>query len=161
MTAALTFSAVLPSLLLLWYFYSRDKYPEPPRVVATAFLLGVATIPFVLGFGHLVERMIGSAPDDPYLAGAIDAFVYAALPEEALKLTVLLLYVRRHSAFDEPMDGLVYGVAISLGFATLENIVYVSSGDLRLAAVRAVTSLPCHCTLGAIMGYYVALACGR
>jgi hypothetical protein len=158
MTAALTFSAVLPSLLLLWYFYSRDKYPEPPRVVATAFLLGVATIPLVLGFCHVVERMIGAGPDDPYFAGMIDAFVYAALPEEALKLAILLLYVRRHSAFDEPMDGLVYGVAASLGFATLENILYVSAGDFQMAAVRAATSLPCHCTLGAIMGYYVARA---
>lgn len=158
MSAALTFSAVFPSLLLLWYFYSRDKYPEPPRVVVTTFVLGVATIPVALGFGAIVERAIGPGPADPYLAGAIDAFVYAALPEEALKLAVLLLYVRRNSAFDEPMDGLVYGVAVSLGFATLENVIYVSSGGLRLAIVRALTTLPCHCTLGAIMGFYVARA---
>jgi protease PrsW len=153
---ALMFSAVLPSILLLWYFYSRDKYPEPPRVVATAFLLGVATIPVVLGFGRLVELALGDWPRDPYLAGAVDALVYAALPEEALKLAVMVGYVRRHSAFDEPMDGLVYGVATSLGFATLENVLYVSSGNLQLAAIRAATTLPCHCTLGAIMGYYVA-----
>ena len=68
MSAALTFSAVFPSLLLLWYFYSRDKYPEPPRVVITAFVLGVATIPLVLGFGAIVERAIGPGPADPYLA---------------------------------------------------------------------------------------------
>jgi hypothetical protein len=157
-TVALTFSAVLPSLLLLWYFYSRDKYPEPPRVVATTFVLGVATIPLVLGFGRLVEPLLGGWPADPYLGGAVDAFVYAALPEEALKLAVLLLYVRRHSAFDEPMDGLVYGVAVSLGFATLENVIYVSAGSIQLAVVRALTTLPCHGTLGAIMGYYVGRA---
>jgi hypothetical protein len=151
-------SAVLPSLLLLWYFYSRDKYPEPPRVVALAFTLGVATIPVVLGFGHLVELAMDDGPRDPYLAGVVDAFVYAALPEEALKLLVMLAYVRRQSAFDEPMDGLVYGVATSLGFATLENVLYVSAADLSLAVVRATTTLPVHCTLGVIMGYYVARA---
>lgn len=158
MTVALMFSAVLPSVLLLWYFYSRDKYPEPPRVVATAFVLGVATIPLVLAFGWLVELALGDGPSDPYIAGLVDAFVYAALPEEALKLAVMLAYVRRQSAFDEPMDGLVYGVATSLGFATLENVIYVSAADLQLAIVRAVTTLPCHCTLGVIMGYYVAQA---
>jgi hypothetical protein len=161
MAIALVLSAVVPSLLLLWYFYSRDICPEPPRVVALTFALGVATIPLVLAFGAgaewILER-IGAAPTDPYLVGLVDAFVYAALPEEALKLAVLLLYVRRHSAFEEPMDGLVYGVAVSLGFATLENVLYVMSSGFHLALVRALTTLPAHCTLGAIMGFYVARA---
>lgn len=151
-------SAVVPSLLLLWYFYSRDIYPEPHRIVWTTFALGVATIPGVYGFGWIIDQLGGDSLVDPYAAGAMKAVVYAAVPEEALKLAVLLAYVRRQQAFDEPMDGLVYGVAVSLGFATLENILYVRVGGLDLALVRAFTALPCHATLGAIMGFYVGRA---
>ncbi len=71
---------------------------------------------------------------------------------------MIVWYARRHSAFDEPMDGLVYGVAASLGFATLENVLYVAQGGLGVAMLRAVTSIPAHATFGAIMGYYVGQA---
>jgi RsiW-degrading membrane proteinase PrsW (M82 family) len=148
---------VTPSLLLLWYFHSRDVYPEPGRVVWTTFALGVLTagpvLLFALPMGAFLELL-----SDPFAAGAYEAFVLAAIPEETLKLAVLLWYARRHSAFDEPMDGLVYGVAASLGFATLENILYVAQGGLGVAILRAVTSIPGHATFGAIMGYYVGQA---
>ncbi|MEZ4385030.1 MAG: PrsW family glutamic-type intramembrane protease [Nannocystaceae bacterium] len=153
----LALSTVMPSLLLLWYFHSRDVYPEPARVVWTTFALGVLiagpVLLFALPMGAFAEQL-----SDPFAAGAYEAFVLAALPEETFKLAVLVWYARRHSAFDEPMDGLVYGVAASLGFATLENILYVAQGGLGVAVLRAVTSIPGHATFGAIMGYYVGQA---
>lgn len=153
----LALSMVMPSLLLLWYFHSRDAYPEPASVVWRTFGLGVlSAIPvlmFALPMGELLEGIT-----DPFLAGLYEAFVLASIPEEVCKLAVILWYARRHSAFDEPMDGLVYGVAASLGFATLENVLYVAQGGLGVAMLRAVTSIPGHATFGAIMGYYVGQA---
>jgi len=155
--SVLALSMVMPSLLLLWYFHSRDAYPEPASVVWRTFGLGVlSAIPvlmFALPMGTFLEGI-----DDPFLAGVYEAFVLASIPEEVCKLAVILWYARRHSAFDEPMDGLVYGVAASLGFATLENVLYVAQGGLGVAMMRAVTSIPGHATFGAIMGYYVGRA---
>ncbi len=147
-------SMVTPSLLLLWYFHSRDVYPEPGRVVWTTFVLGVLTAIPVLLFAIPMETYLQHI-EHPIAFGAYEAFVLASIPEETFKFAVLLWYVRRHSAFDEPMDGLVYGVAASLGFATLENVLYVAQGGLAVAILRAVTSLPAHATFGAIMGYYI------
>ena len=64
----------------------------------------------------------------------------------------------RNRAFDEPMDGIVYGVVASLGFATLENILFVFNGGMSVAVSRAFTAVPLHAFVGAIMGYYVGQA---
>jgi hypothetical protein len=71
---------------------------------------------------------------------------------------VVVYFCSRHKEFDEPMDGVVYGAVASLGFATLENILYVSTGGLGLAVVRALSAVPGHAFMGAIMGSYVARA---
>ena len=94
----------------------------------------------------------------PMFSGFFTAFVMAAFPEELFKYLVLTRYSARNPAFDEPMDGVVYGVTASLGFATLENILYVANGGLGVAITRAITAVPSHACLGAIMGYYVGQA---
>ncbi|MDF1662424.1 MAG: PrsW family glutamic-type intramembrane protease [Planctomycetota bacterium] len=152
-------AAVFPSLLLLWYFHSRDVYPEPPRVLWTTFGLGLLTIiPTLLFSMPILMALESRADQNPYVLGFAKAFVTAAMPEEFFKLAVLWLYCVKHEAFDEPMDGIVYGVSVSLGFATLENILFVASGGLSLAITRALTAVPGHACLGAIMGYYVGQA---
>jgi len=96
--------------------------------------------------------------EHPVLASALEAFFVAAIPEEFFKLVVLLFYCMRKEAFDEPMDGIVYGVVASLGFAALENLLYVVDGGTGVAFSRAFTAVPLHAFLGAIMGYYVGQA---
>ncbi|MCP5113023.1 MAG: PrsW family intramembrane metalloprotease, partial [bacterium] len=150
-------SAVVPSLLLMWYFHVRDTFPEPPRVVWTTFALGIAIVVPVVMMAWPFDQF-AEALADPFLYGLAAAFLAAAIPEELFKLVVLWRYSARHLEFDEPMDGVVYGVAVSLGFATLENILYVSEGGLAVAALRALTAVPGHAFLGAIMGYYVGQA---
>jgi hypothetical protein len=66
--------------------------------------------------------------------------------------------VAKDPSFDEPMDGLVYGMTASLGFATLENVLYVGEGGANVALMRALTAVPGHACTGAIMGAYVARA---
>jgi RsiW-degrading membrane proteinase PrsW (M82 family) len=158
-TAFTAVSAIVPSLLLVAYFHSRDVYPEPFRATWLTFGLGVLSVLPVLAVGVPVNRLLaGFGPDNAYLSGAAGAFLSAAIPEECCKFLVVYFYAARHKAFDEPMDGVVYGVVASLGFATLENIMYTSHGGLMVAVLRAVTAVPGHAFYGAVMGYFVGQA---
>lgn len=150
-------AALLPSLLLVVYFHQRDVYPEPPGVLWRTFGLGILTVFPVLVVAWPLDGLIESI-ENPLLYGAAAAFFSAAIPEELFKFLVLWGYSARHMEFDEPMDGLVYGATASLGFATLENVLYVSEGGLGVALLRAVTAVPGHGFLGAIMGYFVGRA---
>lgn len=150
-------SAVVPSLLLVWYFHARDLNREPAAVIWATFGLGVAiVVPVLLCAWPLASVLKGVA--DPALRGVLDAIFTAAMPEEAWKLVVVAGFAARHKEFDEPMDGIVYGAIASLGFATLENVLYVAGGGLGIAVLRAVTAVPGHAFMGAIMGWFVARA---
>lgn len=152
-TFVLTF---LPAVLLMGYFYRRDRNREPRKVLTGTFLLGVFSfLPVVL-----VENFLSSlnvlSHANPLLFNLYDMFVNVAVPEEFFKLLVIILYSARTAAFDEPMDGIVYGVAAALGFATIENFFYVVEGGFGTALTRAILSVPSHAFWGAILGYSVA-----
>jgi RsiW-degrading membrane proteinase PrsW (M82 family) len=155
-------AAVVPALLLIWYFYRQDRFPEPQRVLLMTFFLGVlTTVPAgVVEWLMMTGGLPGLAPT-PLLAG-LSLAATAGVTEEVFKWLVVILYCARNKEFDEPMDGIVYGVVASLGFATLENYLYVQmspEGTLLLTALaRAFTAVPCHAFLGAIMGYHVGQA---
>ncbi len=149
--------ALLPTYLILRHFLKNDRYPEPTGVIMNTYFLGVGIIIPAVILALLLTRLIPEGLS-PWALGAAAAFLSAAIPEEALKLLVLCRYCLRHRAFDEPMDGIVYGVTVSLGFATLENVLYVVKGGLSVAIARGLTAVPGHAFLGVIMGYYVGQA---
>ena len=149
-------AAVLPALLLVWFFHARDTFPEPPRVLWATFGLGCLSVIPAVALGMTIEPVLQTR--DALSVAAFQAFVIAALCEEASKLSVLVGYSFRRSEFDEPMDGIVYGAAASLGFAGLENVLYVLDGGFGIAILRGLLSVPGHATYGAVMGYYVGRA---
>ena len=157
MVPFLVASAIVPSLLLIWFFHARDVYPEPQRVVWATFALGVLTI-LPAGAIELVENAGLKHIADPFVGGTLDGFLCAGLTEELFKYAIVVLYCMRHKEFDEPMDGIVYGSIASLGFATLENFFYVVQGGEGIAIFRAFTAVPGHAFMGAIMGYFVGQA---
>jgi RsiW-degrading membrane proteinase PrsW (M82 family) len=150
-------SAVVPSMLLIWFFHARDVYPEPQRVVWATFGLGVATCVPAIALELPIAAAIKNVPN-PLAQGTLEGFFCAGMVEEALKYCVVVFYCMRHREFDEPMDGIVYGAVASLGFATLENVLYVSQGGLGQAVLRAASAVPGHACMGAIMGYFVGQA---
>ena len=150
-------AALLPSLLLVMFFHRSDQFPEPPGVLWRTFGLGILIVFPVLAIAFPLDSLANTI-EHPLFYGFASAFLGAAIPEELCKFMVLYFYAARHMEFDEPMDGLVYGATASLGFATLENVLYVSEGGFGVALIRAVMAVPSHGFLGVIMGYYVARA---
>jgi RsiW-degrading membrane proteinase PrsW (M82 family) len=152
-------SAILPCLLVLRWYVTIDKYAEPPKVLLISFLLGVLAGPIVVVVATILPiYSLATAPEHPIANGLAVAFLAAALPEELVKWLMLRRYCVRHVAFDEPMDGIVYGATVSLGFATIENVGYVvgSEGWFSIAVARAFLAVPSHAASGAIMGYFLA-----
>ncbi|MBN2790644.1 MAG: PrsW family intramembrane metalloprotease [Candidatus Delongbacteria bacterium] len=147
-------SAVIPSVLIIWYFYKKDLYPEPGLVITKTFFLGIFIIIPVL-IVALPLLTINPFTQDPFNSALYSAFITAAIPEEFFKFIVIIWFCIKNPAFDEPMDGIVYGVVVSLGFATLENILYVIQGGWGVAIMRALTAVPAHATWGAIMGFFI------
>lgn len=149
--------AATPSLALLTYFYLRDRYDrEPLSALAFAYLLGV----FAMLAAQAAATMMADLVSEQWLltggepARLFEAFVLSGLIEELAKGVVLLAAVYHWRAFDEPLDGLVYGVTVALGFATFENYLYLSSHGVGIAWKRALFAVPAHALFGGCMGYY-------
>lgn len=167
-------ASVFPVVLIFLWLYFRDRLREPAGVVLLTLLFGVliALPAIALEMGvHALGSAIGvSAPGAPQtlLHAGFTAFLVAALVEELLKFLVLWGFAARRDAFDEPMDGIVYGAAASLGFAGIENVLYVmqrwagndgSAGQAAMvAAMRALTAVPMHAAFGVVMGACIGIA---
>jgi RsiW-degrading membrane proteinase PrsW (M82 family) len=150
--------AVAPCLALGVFIYWRDKFDrEPLKLLMISFLLGALSA-FPAAFtGIALQEVLG-----PYLSGLwgyfVTAFIIVALFEEGWKFVFVDAYAYRKKAFDEPYDGITFAVMVSLGFATLENILYVLQGGMSVAELRMFTAVPAHVTFGVIMGYFMGLA---
>jgi RsiW-degrading membrane proteinase PrsW (M82 family) len=148
--------AVSPSAFLLWYFYNADKYKrESIRLLGGTFLLG--------GLFSIVAGVVESAYSKPSSsAGIFAVFVYfllgVGLVEEFTKFLSVRIFAYRSRHFDEPMDGIVFGVAAGLGFATIENLFYVFQNGVGIGIVRAIVCVPGHAFWGAIIGFYLGEA---
>ena len=124
-------------------------------------MYGVVAVPLALCIAIPLGWM-GVYPSEPTNAlGCIsEAFFGAAIPEEIAKLFMLWIVLRRNQYFDENMDGIVYAVCVSLGFAALENVMYLFSNEdtfLSVGIARAIFAVPGHFCFGILMGYYYSL----
>lgn len=150
--------ALAPAIIIMLYIYFRDKYEkEPLSLILKGMALG-ALIIFPVG---LIENVLtGYGRGLSHLTKAAwDGFVVAGATEEAFKFIMVFILVWRNLNFNEKFDGIVYSVSVSLGFATIENLFYVFSGNsLQVGMVRAFTAVPGHAIFGIIMGYYLGMA---
>ena len=162
-TATILLTALLPVAILVYYIYHKDKNsPEPTGQLVKAFLFGILSIP--LSFCISIPLLLyGVFPDEVmgFWDGVATSFFGAAIPEEIAKLVMLWLVLRKNRYFDEKMDGIVYAVFVSLGFAALENVMYLFSNAevyLSVGVGRAIFAVPGHFCFGILMGYYYSLA---
>lgn len=146
--------AYAPGLFWLWYFFKKDLEPEPLHLIRNCFVFGmVAVVP-----AGAVELLIP-------VPRVFMTTIGAPIIEETAKFLAVYLSIYRHAEFDEPMDGVVYAVAVALGFASLENALYLYSvnlydnGSLPLVMlVRSVFSVPAHALFAVMWGYPLGVA---
>ena len=151
-------AAIAPALLLLYYVYSKDFNPEPKKMVLRGFLFGgISVYVSTLISGPLLNLGLFTNEPSTFLEAMKVSFVGAAIPEESAKLFMLWLLLRRSKDFDERYDGMVYAAAVGMGFACLENLMYVlSSGSawFYVSVTRALLAVPGHFAFAIVMGYY-------
>ena len=151
--------AIVPTLAILIFFVFSDKFIEPKKYVLATFVLGIFIIAPLQVFSSVSIMIMGSSIEySPFF----HAFFKAAFLEEFFKFCVLFFFCVRFTEFNEPMDGIVYGIAASLGFAFYENLLYVHTYDtptmtesLEIGWYRAFTAVPSHAFDGVIMGFFI------
>ncbi|NBD22611.1 glutamic-type intramembrane protease PrsW [Paenibacillus glycinis] len=147
-------AAVAPGVALLTYFYLKDRYEaEPISMVLRVFLMGVLIVLPIMVIQRGLELGIGNGP-------VVFSFAVSAGVEELMKWFVLYHIIFKHKEFDEPYDGIVYAVAISLGFATVENVLYAIYQPMTVGSllIRALLPVSGHALFGVTMGYYLGKA---
>lgn len=145
--------SILPVILLLLYIYRQDKYEkEPLRLLILAFFGGIISIFLDLVLVSIINAVWYS--DTVFYS----AFMEAGFPEELCKFSILFLFFWWNKNFNEYMDGIVYATFVSLGFACIENILYVFDSGFGTGIMRGIISVPGHFLFGVLMGYFLSLA---
>ncbi len=152
-------TAITPGIafgLIIYFLDRHDK--EPIRMLIKVFFMGViAVIPTII-----VENLLLSFNIFGGILGAgFTAFIVAGLVEEYMKRRVVIKNVYFNPVFDEKLDGIVYCVMSALGFATIENVMYVvfRFADVESIGIyRGLLSVPAHMLFAITMGYYLSLA---
>ena len=142
--------AIAPGLALFSYFYLRnDRKTKPRRTLLQTFVYGaVVTFPIVLVQYVLTEEHVFTYP-------FVQHVLFTSTLEEFFKWFLLYIAIYHHVEFDDPYDGILYGASISLGFATVENIIYLLSYGVDTAFMRALLPVSSHALFGVVMGYYL------
>ena len=146
--------AFTPGIFWLWLFIRRAVYrPGPRRLLAHTFLLGmVSTIP--AGIINAISLKDSAFNDTANLASVASGMLFVVGPaEETCKYLAVRLLAYRSPYFDEPGDGLVYSTAASLGFASLENLLYIIRFGPAVMIGRAPLSTVAHVVFGSFWGY--------
>lgn len=151
--------AITPVLIFLIAIYLTDRRDrEPTKLLLLTYLFGaLSVIPSIIVEEFLIKFNIFSG----LLKAAYNAFIVAAMTEEFFKRLVVVKLPFRTSYFNEKLDGIVYSVFASLGFATVENIIYVVftyTNNPFIGLYRGIFSVPAHGVFGITMGYYLSLS---
>jgi len=154
----LLYAALLPAIVLMVYVYKKDHVErEPVGVILKVFLIGAAMGPVAGLIESMLFKVFESSITNEIALLIIEYFIGVALVEELCKFFALNT-VRRNPAFNYVFDGIVYGAAAALGFAALENVLYVFDGGMGVAISRAIFAVPGHFADGVTMGCFYGLA---
>lgn len=149
-------AAIIPAVVLMKYVYKMDKIEKEPGYMLRKVILGGV----LAAFASMVLETVGDgllgiviSPEDPFFQVA-SAYLVVAVVEEGTKLYFMKRVTWKDYNFDYVFDGIVYSVFASLGFAALENVMYVFSYGLSVAIPRAILSIPGHMCFAVFMGSY-------
>ena len=156
----LLFLAIAPVIIIILYIYFKDKFEkEPISFLFKNFLLGAtASILITALLGGFASKIIPLTDETSILQQFLKAFIVVAFVEEFSKYIIVRFYSQRSKEYNEPFDGIVYAVMVSMGFAALENVLYVFQYGVSTGITRAFTAVPAHATFAILMGYFMGKA---
>jgi len=156
----LLIAALAPVIAIIFYIYIKDKFEkEPKKLLFYNFLLGAIVSIFISSILYILYDQVFPPSDDYSIwQQFVKAFFVVALIEEFSKYVIVRYYAQPKKDFNEPFDGIIYSVMVSMGFAAVENIIYVIEGGYQTAILRAFTAVPAHATFGVLMGYFMGKA---
>lgn len=145
--------AIAPGLALFSYLYLRKQIAkEPSRTLFHTFLYGaIMTFP-IMFVQHVFEE------ENVFGVQFVQNVIFTSGIEEFFKWLILLIAIYRHVEFEDAYDGILYGASVSLGFATVENIIYLLAFGMDTAFLRALLPVSSHALFGVVMGYYFGKA---
>jgi RsiW-degrading membrane proteinase PrsW (M82 family) len=150
--------ALAPGAAIILFIYLKDKHePEPFSLLFLSFLYGALSTLITLFVSWPVNALILTKEDD-VIQQFFNAFFKVALVEEFSKFLFVRFVLYHNKNFNEPFDGIVYAVMVSMGFATVENVIYVFQYGFTTGILRMFTAVPAHATFAIIMGYFVGKA---
>ena len=152
--------AIAPVCIIGIYIYLKDKYEREPKIlVLKTLLLGaIASVIMTIVLSIIANKLLPLPNETSVLNQFIKTFFVIALIEEFSKYVIVRFYNQPKKDFNEPFDGIVYAVMVSLGFALTENIMYVFQYGFSTGILRAFTAVPAHATFGVLMGYFMGKA---
>lgn len=148
---------VIPTLFWLWFWLKEDRcHPEPMVLLLGAFLAGMVAVPLVIP----LERAVATVT-----SGGLMVILWAMI-EEAMKFVMAYFAVLRRKEMNEPVDAVIYMITVALGFAALENALFLLSplGDgliaetLHTGNLRFIGATLVHTLASATIGISIALA---
>ena len=153
----LLISSIAPALFIMYLIYSRDLQKEPKSMLMKAFFGGILSIFIALLFAMPLSEYESSIPSG--LARSFyTSFFCAGIPEEFGKWIIFYWLIKKAKDFDQYYDGILYAIFISMGFALVENVLYVMKGGMGVAITRAILAVPGHMLFAVPMGYYLSIS---
>lgn len=150
---AILTAAISPAVAIMTFIYlSKRLELEPLPLIIRMFIIGFIMV-FPITFIQYAFEAEGI-----FQTPVMKSIFLAGMLEEFFKWFFLLFVAYRHSDLDHHYDGVIYGVAISLGFATIENILYLFENGIEIAMLRAIFPVSSHALFGIIMGFYLGKA---
>ncbi len=163
MIFVLLFLSILPVFLLGRYIYNTDFEKEPKPLLIKLFLMGIGSVVLTLFLTNLLDSTFPFfETTNQSNLDIIELFLFVyigvALIEEFSKWIFVRLFTYHHYEFNHAYDAIVYSVFVSLGFACIENIIYVLNFGMQTAIIRGITAVPGHACFGVLMGFYLGMA---
>lgn len=151
--------AIAPTIAIMVFIYNKDRYDKEPKLLLLKlFFFGILTIIPTVLFERMFIFDIENVMNSSLLSIFLHSLIGIALVEEGFKYVALRLGTRKCKYFNQMYDSIVYSVSVSLGFATVENIMYVLSYGGKAGIMRSLTAVPGHAIFGITMGYYLGMA---
>lgn len=148
--------AIIPSVIFIVFVYKMDKIEkEPLKLLLKLFFFGMISCFPAMIIETFFDGLFLLFMDGGSLTYALFSnFLGVALVEEACKFVFLYIFTWKNKNFNFAFDGIVYAVCVGIGFAFLEDILYLMDGDLSTAIIRALLAIPGHGVYAILMGHY-------